>query len=198
MLVAEAMSRSVVSVHPETTVKEALRRLDEYGITSMPVVDDAGALVGLVSEADLVLEAVVHDSRASMLHAPGSTRARARTVAQVMNYHPITVDPHTDLADAVELMTSSEVKSLPVVEEHHVVGMISRRDVVHALARDDDDIETEIVELLQAAGTDWLVEVDNGVVDIIGPITDREHRLAEALASTVAGVAAVRVRAGTS
>jgi CBS domain-containing protein len=89
-------------------------------------------------------------------------------------------------------MTSTAVKSLPVVEAGEVLGVVSRRDVIRLLARQDELIEAEIDELFRQAGLDWLVTVEDGVVVVDGPEDDREQRLAETLASTVPGAIGIR------
>src|SRR4029079_2056734 len=107
-------------------------------------------------EADLVRESLPPDPRAHMIPPAEDPRpARPRTVGEAMNRHPAAVHGDTDLADAVELMTSTAVKSLPVVDGRGcVVGMVSRRDVVHLLARDDVRIERHGDERARASGSD--------------------------------------------
>ena len=106
----------------------------------------------------------------------------------------LTVTGDADLAEAVDLMTSTAVKSLPVIDEHHhVVGVLSRRDVVHLLARRDDAVEREMDALFQSLGVDWLAEVSEGVVTVMGPVDERERALARTAAATVPGVVSVTV-----
>src|SRR5262245_3837760 len=107
MWVQDVMTHEPVSVRPETAIKTALRLLDRYAVTSLPVVDAAGRLVGVLSEADVLRDAVRPDVRSRMVLAEGEPPARPRCTADVMSTHPVSVRPDTDLADAVELMTSS-------------------------------------------------------------------------------------------
>lgn len=193
MLVKEVMTAPAVTVTPETSVRDALRLLDSHSITSLPVVDGTGTVLGVVSEADLVREAVLHDPRARMRPVAVAEAPPASTVAEVMTNHPVTVAEDADLADAVELLTSTAVKSVPVVAHGMLVGVLSRRDVVHLLARADDRIEAEVSELFRSDGFDWLADVHDGAVTVSGPTNDAERRLATALAGTVPGVVAVRV-----
>jgi CBS domain-containing protein len=112
-----------------------------------------------------------------------------------MTRQVLTVRPDTDVHDAVELMTSTAAKSLPVVDAHRrCVGIVSRRDVVHLLARSDDDLARDVTTLFVAVERDWLVEVNEGVVTVDGPRDAREVALAETLAASVAGVLFVEVR----
>jgi len=194
MLVHELMTRSPVTVQPATHVKEALGMLDTHAITSMPVVDADGRIVGVVSEADLVREAVAQDPRAHMMPSGEPPLESPRTVAEVMSRHPLTVTADTDLAEAVDLLTSSAVKSVPVVDERRrTVGMLSRRDVVHALARTDDRIEAELDELFRELGGSWSVTVDEGRVTVEGVADAQARALAETAAATVTGVRSVHV-----
>jgi predicted transcriptional regulator len=111
-----------------------------------------------------------------------------------MNRHPVTVEATTDLATAAQLMTDTAVKSLPVVDEHaQVVGVVSRRDIVHILARSDSAMERDLDDLFRRVGTDWMVDVRDGAVTVTGPILPNERALAEAAARTVPGVRSVTV-----
>jgi CBS-domain-containing membrane protein len=169
-----------------------LRLLDERSVTAMPVVDSRGRIVGVVSEADLIREAVRIDVRTR--ETPHEeTFDHPRRVEDVMSLFLLTVDAEADLTEAVDLMTTSAAKSLPVVDGGRVVGVVSRSDVIHVLARSDQQIRAEVDDLLRTAGTDWEVEVLDGVVDVSGPIDDAQRRVAEAVAGSVTGVIAVRV-----
>ncbi len=193
MWVRDAMSAPAITVTEQTTVRGALKLLDEHRVTSLPVLDGAGRVVGIVSEADLVRDALMRDPRTRMIPPEVKDTAPPRRVGDVMTSHPVTVTETDDLADAVELLTSTTVKSVPVLRDGNVVGVLSRRDIVHMLARDDERIEAEVSELFRADGLDWLADVDEGVVRVSGPVDDHERRLAQALAGSVAGVVAIRV-----
>jgi CBS domain-containing protein len=192
MLVREVMTSPVYTVLPSTTVKEALQILDAHKITAMPVVDEHGRPIGVVSEVDLIWGALRADQRRHELPTTDEP-ALPSVVAQVMSNHPVTVEPDSDLATAVDLMMTTAIKSIPVIQHGRVIGIVSRRDVVHALARTDDEIRAEIDELLRSVADDWTVEVVDGQVEVDGPETDNQIRLATALASTVPGVVRVDV-----
>jgi CBS domain-containing protein len=192
MLVRDLMTTSVVTVRTDTSVREALRILDQHRITSMPVVDGEDRVVGIVSEADLLRGTVPPDNRASMIPQAVPREAVATTVAEVMTAPAITLQPADDLAVAVELLTTRAIKSVPVVDGDRLAGMLSRRDVVHLLARQDERIAAEVSALLLADGTDWTAVVKDGVVTVTGPSTEAEQRVADVLATSVRGVVAVR------
>lgn len=194
MLVREVMSSPVVTVRSDASLKAAISLLERHDVSAMPVVDTDGQIVGVVSEADVIRELVAPDQRTRETLNPIAAAPFARYVSEVMSTHPLTVAPETDLAVATELMTSSAIKSLPVVDRGRVVGVVSRRDVIRVLAKPDDLIEGEIDDLFRQGGHDWLVDVTDGVVAVEGPTGASEQRLAEALARTVPGVVALRFR----
>lgn len=194
MIVRDLMTTDPVSVHADTKVKTALVLLDQHSITTLPVVTSDGRLCGVVSEADLIRDLVDRDPR-QMIPSGELTMDRPQCVGDVMSAHAVAVHEETDLAVAVELATSSAIKTLPVVDaDDRLVGVLSRRDVVHMLARSDDLLESEVDALLVSAGLrDWLVQVEDGVAEISGTADRRERVLAEILARAVPGVVEVHV-----
>ena len=195
MLVQDVMTPHPVTVRVSASVKEALSLLAKYGVTSLPVVNSAGKISGVVSEADLIRETVARDPRLQEIPYEAEPVHTARTVEEVFTPMPVTIRAHDDLSRAIELMTTTSVKSLPVVDERdRVVGMVSRSDVVKLLARADSVIEGEVDELMRSLGHgDWLVEVNDGVVEVTGPADRSERSLAQLAANTVPGVVEVRV-----
>jgi CBS domain-containing protein len=196
MFVRDVMTREPTTVPRGTTIKRAAELLAELQVTCLPVIDTEGRLCGVVSEADLIRDAFSADPRSHILaetHAPPS---QAHLISEVMTPHVVTVRESTDLAQAVELMTSAILKSLPVVnDQRHVVGVVSRSDIVRLRARADGDIRGEVGSLLASLGhPDWQVEVNDGSAQIAGPATGRDRSLAQTAASTVAGVVTVKVR----
>jgi CBS domain-containing protein len=193
MLVREVMSSPVVTVGPRTPVKQAVRLLDEHRITSMPVVDEEGRLVGVVSEADVLRDALPPDRRAHDRLVELAAPPVHLVVTDVMTHLPMSVGPDDDLVDAVELMVDTQVKSLPVVSSGRVVGMVSRRDVIAVLARQDGLIEAEVDEALREAGVECVVEVDDGLVILRdGDDPERMH-VAQVIASRIPGVVGVSI-----
>ncbi len=192
MLVRDVMTKTPITVRPETTVKEAARVLDAASITAAPVLDEAGTVVGVVSEADLIRDLLPLDPRAHVEPQSMSAVSPSGSVGDVMSAMPVTVDPAEDLRVAVELLTSTTVKSLPVLHQGRLVGVLSRRDVLRVLCRDDSRIEAEINELFRADDTDWLASVRDGVVEVSGPRGSAEITVAGVLAASVPGVVSVR------
>lgn len=195
MLVKDVMTQRVVTVTPDTVIKGALTKLAFVGVTSLPVVDDQGRLCGILSEADLIGD-LADDPRAHERPVTIRPLTAARTVDDVYTRSPVAVRAQDDVTSAVDLMAAKGFKSLPVVDDQHrLLGIISRSDVVRALARDDEAIADDIRRLLEDLGhPGWTVDVAGGTVEISGPSDAAQRSLAHALSRTVLGVAHVHVR----
>ena len=191
MLVREVMSSPAVTVAPGTPVKRAVSLLDEHQITAMPVVDVDGRLVGVVSEADVLREAIVPDRRSRERLVEVAVPPAHLTVTEVMAHLPMSVAPEDDVSRAVELLVDTQVKSLPVVDSGRVVGMLSRRDVIAVLARPDLLVEAEVDEALRLAGVECTVEVVDGLVRLGDAETQESLRVAAIVAARVPGVVGV-------
>jgi CBS-domain-containing membrane protein len=196
MFVHEVMTREPTTVSADTTIKRTAEILTRRQISALPVLDVHRQICGVVSEADLIRHAFAPDPRAHLRHGAPATRSRAQFVCEVMTTHAITVHESTDLAELAELMTSSHLKSVPVIDdEGRLVGVVSRSDLVRVRARADQQIERDVDSMLVYMGhRGWLVEVSDGSVEIDGPTTELERSIAEISAGTVAGVVAVKVR----
>jgi len=190
------MTREPTTVGADTTLKRAAEVLTGHQISALPVLDEHQRLCGVVSEADLIRHAFLRDPRAHLLRSSPGAGSPAQVVCDVMTSPAITVHESTDVADVAELMTSTSVKSLPVIDdEGQLVGVVSRSDLIRVRARADQQIERDVDSMLVYMGhLDWLVEVSDGSVEIDGPVTDLERSIAEVSAGTVAGVVAVKVR----
>jgi CBS domain-containing protein len=188
------MTRQIVVIGPDATVKEAIQRLNKYAITSMPVVDEAGHLVGVVSEADL-LRGEVFDDAPAHPQIPGSLPESAqRTVGELMTTRVLSVNEGVEAIDIARMMLETGVKSIPVVRKRTVVGIVSRSDIIHALATNDERIRDEAQTLLVDADIQgWAVAVNDGEVVLTGPDGSHDGRIAEILTRTVTGVTAVRL-----
>jgi len=195
MLVKELMCADPVTVTVDTHVKAALAVMARRSITAMPVLTRSGRLCGVVSEADLIRDRIPSDPRAHELPLDDAWHERPVTVGEVMTPHAVTVHPETELAVAVELLTSTAIKSVPVVDHgDHLIGMLSRSDVVGVLARSDEDLEKAVDALLTSVGlAEWVPDVKEGVVALSGPEGSTQKALARLVAGTVPGVVDVRV-----
>jgi CBS domain-containing protein len=195
MLVKDVMTAHPVTVTRDTGIKAALTKLAYVGVTSMPVVDEQLRLCGILSEADLIQD-VADDPRAHERPITIRPVIAPRIVDDVYTRSPIAVRPHDDVTAAVDLMTAKGFKSLPVVDDQRrLVGMVSRSDVVRALARDDDAIAQDVRRLFDDLGhAGWAVHVAGGVVEVTDVGDAAQRSLAHALSRTVPGVVEVHVR----
>lgn len=191
MNVSEVMRRRGV-VPSGSTVRAALREMDEHRLSELSIVADDGRLRGVVRDVDLIRE-LLTDATAS---PPLDAERPSPMVDDVMSRPALDVHPGSDLADAVDLMASAGATALPVTDgEGRVLGTLTRGDVVHLLAGEENQVESEVLRLLAAAGFgDWLVAVQGCVVELLSPegATASMSRTAAALAHSVPGVLAVR------
>jgi CBS domain-containing protein len=163
------------------------------GFTALPVVDADDRLVGIVSEADLVRGRFPRDPRALITAQQERREAptAAATVGEVMTAEVISAPPGTDVVDLVTAMLAEHVRSVPIVDSGRVVGIVTRRDLVRALARDDDAIAAAVRHRLETYGgcDRWTVEVRDGQVRIGDTFDDPTDRhVAVVLAESVPGV----------
>ncbi len=152
--VADVMNRDIVTVKPETPINDAIHLLAERKISGLPVVNDEGKLVGVLSESDLmwresgvtppayimVLDSVIYLENPARyereLH-----KALGQTVKEVMTEKSITtIRPDQPLAKAAQLLLHRDIRRLPVVDEQNrLVGILTRGDVMRVIAADADE-----------------------------------------------------------
>lgn len=192
MQARQIMSSPVVTVRPGTTVRDAAALLLGRRITAAPVLGDADELVGMVSEGDLVGRRFGQDPR-SHVRPVDDEPTGPRTVGEVMTTTVVALGPSADAADVAAAMLSADVRSIPVVEGGAVLGIVSRRDLLRTLIRDDADIGADVLARLapdRAATDDWDAEVTDGKVTLLGHFDEHAARAALAATRTVPGVVA--------
>ncbi len=192
MQARQIMTTPVFTVRPDTTTRDAAALLLEHGITAAPVLDAHDQIIGMISEGDLVIHRFGHDPR-SRLRPVEDEPPGPRTVAEVMTTTVIALGPSADAADLAETMLGSDVRSIPIVEGSTVVGIVSRRDLLRTLVRDDEAIRAEVLDRLgtyREPADQWDVQVTDGSVLLIGDFDDADGRAALALTRTVPGVSA--------
>jgi CBS domain-containing protein len=206
MSVADVMTRDVLTVAPEAPLRDVARLLSERRISGVPVVDRAGACVGIISEADLLPKQFSRGPSSRMplewilgdREDPEEMRRRsARTAAQAMSAPAVTIAPDRPLREAAGLMVECGVNRLPVISEGALVGIVTRADLVRAYLGLDDEILRTIREHVLRR-TMWLdparftVEVSDGRVRIGGHVDRRSTaRIITRLVGVVDGVAEV-------
>ena len=195
MFVSDVMTAPAVTVTPGTSIKAAARLLRDRDVSAAPVVDDTGALVGIVSEIDLLRGSVTPDPAAHLFPVATSTGAPPSSVADVMTQDVAVLLPHSDLYDAARSMRASGIRSLPVVDAGRVVGVVSRSDLLRILARDDDEILDDVRAALGAElgpHHDVHVQVLGGVVRVGSGGRPADLRAAALVAQRVPGVVGVQ------
>ncbi len=216
MKARDVMHRGVATVMPEAPLAEAIGIMVAKRISGLPVVDAAGAVVGILTEGDLLRRAetgtqLESEGWRAWLAGPGRgaqdyIRAHARKVGEVMTQPVVMVDPDAALAEIVALMESRGIKRVPVLEADRLVGIVSRADLLRALERLLPKTETQAVAgaelrrrvLGELDKQRWSprsyldVKVERGVAELLGLVTDPRQRDAlRVLAENVPGVRGV-------
>jgi CBS domain-containing protein len=217
MKAKDVMTSPVMTIEPDVDVLQAVRVMLQRRVSGLPVVDKNGRLVGIVTEGDFLRRAETGTQRRrprwlEFLVGPGRlaedyARAHARKVTDVMTADPVTVDEDASLDDIVKLMEKRQIKRIPVVRGSNVVGIVSRANLLHALASvareakpaEQNDGAIRALLMAELNKQPWapvaLINpvVRNGVVELWGTITDERERAALVVAAeNVPGVKAVR------
>jgi CBS domain-containing protein len=208
----QIMTRPVITVTPETTIVEAANIMLQKHVSGLPVVDATGKLVGVVSEGDFIRRSEIGTQRKRgrwlrFILGPGKSASdfvheHGRKIAEVMTKSPLTITEDTALEEIVELMEKNNVKRLPVIRADKVVGIVSRANLLQAVASlareipdptaDDDHIRNRVIDAMEK--NDWCpfglsVIVKDGIVHLSGVITEERSRQAAVVAAeTVQGV----------
>jgi CBS-domain-containing membrane protein len=203
--VKDVMTASVVAVRETADFKEMVTVMRSHRISAFPVIDGDSRVIGVVSEADLLLKEATPALPQGTIRLAWRLRQRSRadgtTAAEVMSTPAMTIRQDAPVAEAARLMQARRVKRLPVVDaDGRLQGIVSRADLLRVYERPDTDIRHDVVKgvLIGEFGLDELmfaVTVKSGVVTIIGPVDERSVALS-LLAATryVEGVVAVRDR----
>lgn len=216
MKVRDIMSRRVISVAPDAGILEAIRLMLAHHISGLPVIAASGELAGVVTEGDFLRRSETGTERKrprwlEFLLGPGRlageyVHTHGRTVRDVMTPTPVTIGEDAGVEEAVEIMERRRIKRLPVVRDDQVVGIISRANLLHALAslatavppqamsdvaiRDALLAEFEKLTWTPAALVDPVVK--DGVVEFWGTITEESQREAlKVCARNIPGVKSV-------
>lgn len=180
MRAVDIMTRPAVSVHPQTSVGEAVAVLSERGFAGLPVVDDNGRVIGIFTEAD----------------ALNSIDSAGELCVDAMMSTPVEVaTPETHVTELARRMLADGLRCMPIVADGVLVGVVSRHDLLRPLVRSDDTIAAYVRALLDDYSNKrdhWHVAVSHGAVTISGTFTDEAERaVVAALARTVLGVTTV-------
>jgi CBS domain-containing protein len=213
MLASDVMTRDIVTIAPGAAIRDAIRLMLERNVSGLPIVDAAGKLVGILTEGDLLRRSEIATERhrwhwLEFLMGPARmadeyVRTHGRVVEELMTREVVTVGARTALADIVALMEHRRIKRVPVVEGGVLVGIVSRADLLAALARaldtqqapagGDEEIRRRLLDEL--AKVNWApragltITVADGIVELEGVVFDEHERTAiRVAAENVPGV----------
>lgn len=203
--VGDVMTTHVVAVRKDASFKEMVARMRESRISAFPVIDQEGRVIGVVSEADMLDKEADHAAAraplAAVLRFREHDKATGITAAELMTSPPVTIGPEAPVEEAARLMRDRRVKRLPVINATgHLIGIISRSDVLSVFTRPDEQIRREAAHevlsgqfLVGPQRSD--VTVRDGIVTISGrPETDQLGRDLIEVVRNIEGVVAVRDR----
>ena len=215
MKARDVMVSPVITVKPSSSVKEVAKTFLERRISGVPVVDDQGKLVGIVSESDLMHRSEAGTERQRSWWLLGLTgdevlaaeyvKAHARKVADVMTRRVITASPDTPLHEIAALLEKNSIKRLPIVKDGQLVGILSRANLIQAVASAQKGLEIPLSDatirdklLAHLKEQRWAhtgllnVTVNDGVVNLWGMTSsDEERKAIRVAAETTRGVRAV-------
>jgi CBS domain-containing protein len=216
MKAKDVMVRDVVTVKPDDNVTDAVKLLAEHDISALPVVDDDGTVIGVISEADFMRreEIGADKHRPWWLEAltPASTladefaKSHGRRVNELMSSHVISALEDTPLDQVATLLEKHRIKRVPILRKGKLVGIVSRSNLIQALAslpphtgssiESDREIRLELLDRL--SNQPWTdfgarnVIVSKGVVHLWGLVSsEEEHKALIALAEGAPGVVRV-------
>ncbi len=214
MTVRDVMTQPVISVRPGTPLKEVAHLLVDCKISGLPVVDEDGVVLGIVSEADFLvkeqgIEAVRRRRLARIIGESRESRSQlakigALTAGEAMTAPAVTISADSRIAQAAAAMTSHGVKRLPVLEDGRLVGIVTRADLVRAFVRSDEELARTIREdvLLRTLWLDPIlfnVTVKDGSASIIGHVERRSTaELIQQVVGMVPGIMTVQAEVSWS
>lgn len=216
MKASDVMTKSVVSVSPEATLLEMLGLMIQNQISGMPVIDDDGQLVGIVTEGDCLRRAELgteknHSSWTDFFSSTSTLadryiRSHARKVSEIMTMNPVTADKDAPLETVIQLMEKNRIKRVPIVENGSLVGIVSRSNVMKALmsrslampAADTSnnalakEVRKAIDQLTWAPRSLVDIRVTDGIVELRGVAEPRTSDAMTVAAENVPGIKTVR------
>ena len=198
--VNDVMTRAVVSAYRGASFKDIVQVMIKRGITAMPVIDDGHRVAGVVSESDLLAKEEHKDGGKRRWFGRRRDRsswakAQALTAEDLMTMPAITVHPDATIVEAARLLDQHRIKRLPVTDdENHLIGIVSRRDLLSVFTLTDEEIRDEIRHEVFALAdpTAVSVHVSHGVVTLTGTLRQKDLiPIVVRLASAADGVVSV-------
>jgi CBS domain-containing protein len=202
MQVRDVMSTDVVATTPDASLRDVLELLTARGVSGLPVVDDDGHVLGVISQADVLATTSSRTATSGiadilLADARSKRSAIARTVDEIMSSPARVIEESCPVTQAAAQMLDHGIKRLPVVRAGKLVGIVTRRDLLRAFTRTDEEIAREIRDevlgrLLGLSPTEVAVHVERGSVALFGQVETRsEAEVVEGLVLRVPGVVSV-------
>lgn len=213
MLAKDIMTTQVVTATPDTSIRHAVEIMLERGVSGLPVVDDTGTLVGIITEGDLLergeLGATLYlpssgEPKSADALARAFIKGHSWKVGDVMARGVVSVGENTSLGRVAALMIEHHIKRVPFVRDGRLVGIVSRSDLLRAILSVDEDstasgdiairrsILTRLDEIGAGTGTKLVVVASDGIVRLEGSVRSADEReAARVVAEGVHGVAGV-------
>lgn len=196
----DVMTSPVVTVRPGTPVREVSGLMLEHRISGLPVVDEDGRLVGIITESDLLQKASGPSplERLAFLRPEQAQeldqhlrRYEAKVASEMMTRPVVTAEETTSLRELARLMADRRINRVPIVRDGHVVGIVTRHDILKAFARSDEVLQQVVRNLFEfdLAGVDARrveAQVHSGIVHLAGGVKTRLE--AEALTSVLRSI----------
>jgi CBS domain-containing protein len=215
--VLHVMTPNAISVSPEDTIQHAIEVMLKNRISGLPVVDKDQNLIGIISEGDFLRRTEIETERKrnrwlSLLLGPGRlaneyVHSHGRKVQEIMTPDPVTISEYTPLEDVARLMEQHHIKRLPVMRDKKLVGMVTRANLIQAIAArghaipaltaSDQTIRIRIFD--EIAKQPWApaplinITVNDGIVEVFGVVTDgRQEEALKVLIENTRGVKSVK------
>ena len=212
MNASDVMVRDVVTVGPEDEVSKAVQLLVDHDISALPVVDSEKRVIGILSEADLLHREKIGTEKTPAVVARASVlaleyaKSHGRKVSELMSENVVAADENTSISELANVLEKHRIKRVPILKDGKLVGIVSRANLIQALASAPSKVEgdqlTDLTDwgiraaiLARLAEQSWTdfgernIVVTNGVVHLWGLVSSpKEHKALLALAESVTGV----------
>ena len=215
MKAADIMTRRLVTIDPDSSIAEAANRMIENRISGMPVLDAQGRLVGLISEGDLLHRSEMGTDQRQrrswwlrLISGPTGAaddyvKSHSRNVGDVMTRSVVSVSPDASLGEVVRVLERHRIKRVPVLDNGKLVGIVSRANLLQALAVSAKEVQEVSVDdrtlrdrvLAELSSQPWApdysdnIVVKTGIVHLWGSVsTESQHQALRVAAESVPGV----------
>lgn len=185
MRARDIMTKAVITVTPSTPIQDVVQIMLERRISGLPVVDATGNLVGIITEADLLIKEADPKPGVPVMNwfggslwlerwVSGHRKLEGRTAGEVMTHNIVTAEESTPVHELANRMMQQQVKRLPIVRDRQLVGIVTRADILKVFLRQDDALARDahrIADEFRLAGEELRMMAYRGVIVVSGRIT---------------------------